>query len=51
MNDADGAAGYTTNPTNKLFLVLYENGIWVYVCICTDIKPFKWTLTHEVGIG
>ncbi len=30
VNDADGAAGYTTNPSNNpLFGVNMRNGIWI----------------------
>ena len=54
VNDADGAAGYTTNPTNNTFSgINMRNGIWVlhdYVgSIGTSDTYSSRTLTHEVG--
>ena len=54
VNDADGAAGYTTNPSNNpLFGVNMRNGIWIlhdYVgSIGTSDTYSSRALTHEVG--
>ncbi len=52
VNDADGAAGYTTNPSNWSGSSM-TNGIWVlhdYVgSIGTSDTYSSRTLTHEVG--
>ena len=52
VNDADGAAGYTTNPNNWSGTSM-NNGIWVlhdYVgSIGTSDTYSSRTLTHEVG--
>ena len=52
VNDADGAAGYTTNPSNWSGTSM-TNGIWVlhdYVgSIGTSDTYSSRTLTHEVG--
>ena len=52
VNDADGAAGYTTNPNNWSGSSM-NNGIWVlhdYVgSIGTSDTYSSRTLTHEVG--
>ena len=52
VNDADGAAGYTTNPSNWSGSSM-TNGIWVlhdYVgAIGTSDTYSSRTLTHEVG--
>ena len=53
VNDADGAAGYTTNPNNNWTSTSMGNGIWVlhdYVgSIGTSGVFSSRTLTHEVG--
>ena len=53
VNDADGAAGYTTNPNNGWTSTTMGNGIWVlhdYVgSIGTSDIYSSRTLTHEVG--
>ena len=53
VNDADGAAGYTTNPNNGWTSNTMGNGIWVlhdYVgSIGTSGTFYSRTLTHEVG--
>ena len=54
VNDADGAAGYTTNPSNNSFSgVNMRNGIWIlhdYVgSIGTSDSFSSRSLTHEVG--
>ena len=53
VNDADGAAGYTTNPNNGWTSTSMGNGIWVlhdYVgSIGTSDLFSSRTLTHEVG--
>ena len=53
VNDADGAAGYTTTPNNGWTSSTMGNGIWVlhdYVgSIGTSDTYSSRTLTHEVG--
>jgi PKD repeat protein len=53
VNDADGAAGYTTTPNNGWTSSTMGNGIWVlhdYVgSIGTSDAYSSRTLTHEVG--